>query len=407
MPGADASNAELYYLREASFAEENPSNDNWKTVRFTGDTLENQQETTESAEIVKGRQVSDLIRIDLQAAGDTNIEWSYASFDDWLASLLQEDNGSAGDPAWNSEVSHVAGGSVTVTADDPVAGQATLTGTINNDTTIGKHVLCSGFPTEANNGLFVVVSANASAIVILNANAVAETGPTATIDTPAYIVNGSNFSSYAMQRNYSDLTGTGDEKGDEGAAARFLGMSVDAFNIDVSAGAVLTGAFTFLGKKEKAGEVLTNIQDSDGRGNPVMNAIDNVEKVVLGGIEYNATQVTIAYANNGRNRPEIGTLGAESIGSGTIGVTGNIQAYYFTAAEYKKFLAFLPTDLQIWFRDALNNRYIFAMPQVKYSTGTRQAESQNTDVIADLGYTAFADEANTEKTLFIYRIPAA
>lgn len=502
MPGADSSNAELYSVMEKVFAETpdpipaGPSAHRWTTERWTGDTLENQQETTESQEIVKGRQVADLIRIDLQAAGDVNSEFSFSTYDRWIASLLQADT---------QELANVPGtDDVSVAPDTPAAGQATYTNQVawanqpnegdfviisghadplndgrfavisstpttvvvananavvatnNNNVTvdirrgypewqpqralaaasitvavavsgndatytdsggwdntpaIGDVVSISGFTEAGNNGIFRVNAVSGNDITVINVNAVNESaGDSVTITAEEYIENGSTFSSYSMQREYADLAGTSENDGRDGAAARFLGMSVDSFNLEVTAGALLSGGFTFLGKRETAGARIDHDNDTDpnpGLGNAVMTSIDNVEKIIMGGVEYKATQVTIAYLNNGRNRPEIGTLGAVDIGSGTIGLSGTIQAYYATAVEYNKFLAFTPTSLQIWFKDAVGNRYIFDMPMVKYSTGTRQAESQNTDVIANLGYTAFQDAAETGKTLRITRLPAA
>ena len=59
-----------------------------KQLRFTSESLNFSIQNTQSEEIRPDRTESDLIQTDAEAAGDINFELSFASFDDWLASVL-------------------------------------------------------------------------------------------------------------------------------------------------------------------------------------------------------------------------------------------------------------------------------------------------------------------------------
>jgi hypothetical protein len=60
-----------------------------KELRFVSETLNLTAETTQSAEIRPGRNISDLVRTSTSVGGDVNVEYSYAVFDDLLQGLLQ------------------------------------------------------------------------------------------------------------------------------------------------------------------------------------------------------------------------------------------------------------------------------------------------------------------------------
>jgi len=83
---ADTSRSQLYYIPEVTYGVA-PSGA-YKALRFTGESLAQAQETTESQEIRSDRQVSDVIRNAISATGDVNFELSYGTFDDFIAAAL-------------------------------------------------------------------------------------------------------------------------------------------------------------------------------------------------------------------------------------------------------------------------------------------------------------------------------
>ena len=63
-----------------------------------------------------------------------------------------------------------------------------------------------------------------------------------------------------------------------------------------------------------------------------MNAVTNVDAVLDNGAEFSIKGMTLNTTNNLRERKEVGTLGALSIGAGSISVTGTINVFYGAAA---------------------------------------------------------------------------
>lgn len=71
-----------------------------KTLRVTGESINDVTATTESQEIRSDRQLADIIRVGKSAAGDVNFELSYGTLDEFLEAALcstwQTDQGLAG-----------------------------------------------------------------------------------------------------------------------------------------------------------------------------------------------------------------------------------------------------------------------------------------------------------------------
>jgi hypothetical protein len=119
----------------------------------------------------------------------------------------------------------------------------------------------------------------------------------------------------------------------------------------------------------------------------------------------NVTQLDLSIANNLRQRLVVGELGAVSMGAGQFTVTGTLQAYYESKTLFNKFLNQTATQLAFILQDAAGNAYIIDMPAVKYSDGTRNPTGKNTDIIANLPFTAY--KSSFGHTLKICRMPAA
>lgn len=218
----------------------------------------------------------------------------------------------------------------------------------------------------------------------------------------AAMSNGTTFSSYTIEREYADIT-TASEK-----YVRFVGATVESMDLTVAAQQVTGGSFNFLAKSEASGTgALSNYSTSVslGDGNTVMNAINHVQSVFVDDASYPITSLSLNYNNNLRARPQVGTLGAASIGSGTVNVSGQFQAYYATKAQFDKFINQQDAEFAIVFEDVDQNGYVIEMPRIKYSAGQRVGGGQNTDVIADLSFQAIRD-ATDGFTIRLWRFDA-
>lgn len=172
----DTNLARLSYVRESTVGTTPSiaSTTVMREVRLTGEGLNFEINNTVSNEIRSDRMVADLIQVGAQNNGPLNFEQSFPLYrtyhDDFIAAALYA--------SWtNTPTKH------NIVADTEVANVGAGTGVYTIDAggasfnVAGLLVECSGFTNSANNGLFKVTSATATAITTNNSSSVAETAP--------------------------------------------------------------------------------------------------------------------------------------------------------------------------------------------------------------------------------------
>lgn len=385
---SDANRMRLSYVEEVTFGV-TPSA-NLTDVRHTGESLGLDTTTVDSAEIRSDRQIVDTARTSIQGAGDINFELSYAAYDDFLEAALL----SAG---WSSPVTvgpgatfSVATGSGDYTISDSGSGFGSIV--------VNQWVEMRGFTNAGNNGFAKVTAAAAGAITVKgNGNGVTEgAGATVTIVMGAQIVNGVTETSFSIEKHFVDLTTTYE---------LLQGMEIDVLNLSIVADQLITGSFTFLGKDAQGDTSSAGTGYVTAPENEVMNAVDDVLKILENYSEFPSTQVTLAVANNLRAKTQIAELGPIDIGTGTVNVTGTLQAYFQDNTEMDKYRNYTNTALSIIFEDGAGNAYVVDLPRVNLTAGRSVAGGQNTDIIADLALTAYRD-ATEDVTIRIARFAA-
>jgi hypothetical protein len=364
---ADADRVRLSYVEEVTFGV-TPSA-TMTDIRHTGESLGMDTSIARSAEIRSDRQDVDIARVSVQGAGDVNVEVSYAAHDDFLEAALQ----SAG---WSSPVT--VGPGITFAA---VAGSGDYSITDSGSGLAGilvnQWVEIRGFATAANNGFAKVTASAAGSITVKgNGNGVNESaGASVTIVMGAQILNGTTERSFSIEKHFTDLTTTYE---------LLRGMEVDGLNLSVVADQLLTGSFSFMGKDA------IGATSSGGSGytaapeNEIMNAVDDVLRILVDYVEVPSTQFTLALANNLRAKNQIAELGPVDIGSGKCTVTGTFQMYFEDNSEMNKYRNFTDTAFAIVTEDGSGNAYIIDVPRANYGGGRSNASGQNTDIIADL-----------------------
>jgi hypothetical protein len=352
-----------------------------QALRITGESLKQDTGTAVSQELRADGQIADLVRIGLSASGSLNWEMSYGAHDELFQAALLSATWTSPATATGTVYSVVAG-----------SGQFTIhrsSGSFVSDSfAANMWVNVTGFATAANNGFAKVVSVSASDMVVkYNGNGVNEAaGATVTLYQGGQIVNGTTFRSFAIEREYQDLSNE---------FAMFNGMCIDTFNLNVAANAILTGSFGFMGKKETSANATAASVVTAATTEDVMNAVDDVQAVIENGARFDITAFSMALGNNLRQRLQVATLGAISIGRGTIDVTGNLNYYYGSKALMDKYLGFTATSLALILRKN-SKGYIIDYPRVKFKAGERPATGINTDVMGNMQYQAFRDP--TENT---------
>ena len=378
MPRADASSADLAYAEETT-AYAQAETGNYTRFRFTGETLKQDTTTVISEEIRNDRQVADIIRTGLSASGDVSVEMSYGAHDDLFeAGLLSAD--------WIAEVS-IDAADTTISASTTDDSFNHATGWANNATP-AAWILVSGFTNPENNGYFKVASGSTSTkIIVEDANLVTEAaGNAITIRQGSYIQNGSEFRSFTVEKQWTDLTNK---------YQRLLGMVVDGFNMEIETEAILKGGFTFLGKSMTS-ESSASGTFVDNAANEVMNSVDDVFAVLEGDAASSLTILgaSINIANNMRTRLAVGALGAIDIGKGTLNISGSLRTYLEDETEIDKYLNFTESSLTFILEDGTGKAYVIEIPGVKYTDGNVVAAGQNQDVEVELEYSAKINTAD-------------
>ena len=204
------------------------------------------------------------------------------------------------------------------------------------------------------------------------------------------IVNGTQKHSFSIERAHLDK----DEY------FLFTGMIPNSMSMTVSAGAIVTGSFDFVG-----GQPTTLVQQTtfDTSGTPTAapttdpyNGVGNVGTIEEGGVALSGiylSEISFTINNNLRPLPALGQNTAIDVSAGKCDVTGTVTAYFEDDSLYDKFTGFTSTSLAFTLTDAASNYYTFYFPEVKYSQSTVNAGGQDADVMEVLNFTALYDSS--------------
>ena len=201
--------------------------------------------------------------------------------------------------------------------------------------------------------------------------------------------NGRTPKSFTLEKHYG---GTGITK----PYHLFKGMSVNTLNLTMPAGGFVTGSFGFTG---------TNVEANTARKQSaaytaatttrVMTGVENVSSITDSGTAVaRVMNASVSVSNNSRTRPVLGSTVTESIGYGYVEVTGNLSLYFKDGGLYDKFINQTDSALAFTLLDADTNQYIITLPKVKYISGPINASGVNTDVMAEIGFSAFYDSSS-------------
>jgi len=397
MTKADANRVGLAFIEEAVYGAGGGSN-TLQDLRITSESFGQDNDTAISQELRSDRQVADLIRTNKLTSGGFNGELSYGTYDEFFRSLMATDS-------WVAETADV-GASDSIELVIAAAGD-TITASSGTPFTaaVGEWIKLGGATAAANNSVFKVTAASSSVLTVEPTNVLVDetitadgAGANGTVTVASEAVNSTNSpESFYFERVYGDLSNE---------FAAFYGEGVAGHTLTVEPGAIVTLAFEFLGKSE------TSVTATEGDGSntaatttTVMNAIDNVEFIMEGSEAYACTAYNHAITPNLRARQVIGTLGAESLGHGTIGVTGGHTAFYEDKTIMDKHLDMTASNIAVVFKDDAGNYLIFDYPRVKYSNGRRVGGGINQDVLAEMEWTAIR-ESTEDVTVRIAKIDA-
>lgn len=382
---SDANRVRLSYVEESTFGDQETGS-NLQTLRLNSESLHHDMETTISEELRSDGQISDVARIGTGASGDISFELSYGSHDDFIRAALRA-------ASWSTEVKISSALTISaVSGDNSINDSASGFGSFVEN----QWVYVSGFTTAANNGFFKLGTCTAAKLILQNGTLVTEVaGDLVTVQMGSQITNGTTKYSYNIEREYRDLSSI---------FALFKGMNVNTMNFEIPADSRITGSFGFLGSEEEALTTTGGAGYTTETTTVIMTGANHVPRFMENLTDASILSLSLNTNSNIRQRKIVGTLGVDSVGIGTIEVTGTVQIHFTTAALYNKYLDQTRTSIAVGVRDVDGNGYIIDLPSVKIINGSRPAGGINTDVIGEFEFRAVMDSSESI-TIRIARFP--
>jgi hypothetical protein len=395
---ADTSRVQLRAIDEAAAFGVIPVAGNPNNVRMTGESLAYNLQTDSSKEIRGDRQKSDLILVGASASGGFNFELSYNEYDAFLQAMLQGTWAVYGTNGVGTTFSGTYAAGTITAAVAPVGANAFTT------LAQGQWIQLRA-PADPNDKKYVkvhAVTAPTATVITLDASTpLSASGPIANsfINT-SRLVNGSTQRSFTLEKVFQDIN----------QFFSYRGMTGSKMSMNLQSGSIVTGSFDFMGKDSiRTGATQLPGAPVLSKTFEMMNAVSGVGNIYEGGAVLAGTfikQLSFGLDNALRGRDAIGTLGAVSIGAGTIDVQGSLDVYLADGSLYDKFVNNTSTSLSFRMTDAAGNGYIVTLPHVEYKDAKVQAGAINQDAMLSLPWEAMQD-ATTGKTIIIDRVGVA
>lgn len=400
---ASSSLVQVRYIAESTFGVI-PVAGNPKELRITGESLDFTITKEQSKEINSTRTVSSVTATTAAAAGGINAELSYAEYDPLFAAILQDAWVEFGTDGVSGAASSVAATATTLTAAVATAG-ADSWATLKK----GQWFRLDHATTNAGKLFRVSTSvAPTTTVITLDTNTpasvVADTAG-AKIQT-SRLTHGTTQTSYTIERAATDIS----------QFLAYTGMTPSKLTVNVASGSLTTLSFDFMGKDA--------VRDNTTQlpGSPVASQTYEVQSGVSGsscalwegGAPITGTfvkSISLSYDNALRSQEAICTLGAVSIGSGTINISGSLSVYFADGALFDKFKANTNSSIIFSSLDTAGNGYVFTLPAINISSWKVTAGSKDQDMMVDLQFIGLRDASNADATLrkamFIDRVGAA
>lgn len=176
----------------------------------------------------------------------------------------------------------------------------------------------------------------------------------------------------------------------------FTGARVGQMDLNISAGSLVTGSFSFMGGgSDEASTSLVGLGSiTAATTNDVVNATSDVGLISIDGSTTGicVSSLTISINNNLREINCVGKEFASDIGWGSSTITGTVDMYLTTEMFDNLQKVSDNSDVAITFpvTDGVNT-YTFLLPRVKLSADSPQAGSKDADIMVSFTYTALLD----------------
>ncbi len=346
----------------------------WADINITGESLQHQKETIQSAIIRPDRNVLDLVRVGDMANGDFSFELIAGGAFDFLyrAALMNA-------PVVISE---------TVAVTFASAGQ-TMTidaGTWAVTPIAGQYLRITNAVDAGNNGVKRVVSATTTVVTFEAGSLTAdESADSVTIKGSAYR-NGVTPQYYGLERRATNGVDT--------MYQAYTGCLLDEFGLDLVSKQITKGTAKWMGKAgDSSDAILAGATYTTANTNKPINATTHVGSLKRGGSALTdfLKTLSINVKNNCRYKDAIANMGPFDMGLGKCEITGKMQAYFENKTLLDAFLAHTYASLSVVQTDANNNSICAYVPSAVFGTAGPKTPGENQDLMQDLDWQAVYD----------------
>lgn len=344
-------------------------------VRRTGGNAAVQTTSKASSEVRTDLQPTQVYRTDQKSTLKIDDEWVASVHDHELEDVFLA--------AWNpSAIITSSATAISASSSDNSFNRASGS-FLTDGLFVGQMIKTGGFVASADNGVFRIVTVAALKITT-NGTLVTEAAGTNSLIGARTLRPGTSDMWTTFEEFYSDLT----------SQLIYPGMVGEQFDLKFSHPSELTCSFSYSGGPPMPEG--TALQDNGTitpyTANPVMESADHFKAAYEGGAALTAwlKAFTLTVKNPKRPLEAAGTLGAKGQGKSTFDVTGQIDVYNDAngLAIVAKHFAFTQSSWEFQLIDSNGNIQHIWLPAVYYTGGAPSAGAKDTDVMAQLPFTA-------------------
>ena len=371
-------------------------------LRIKSESLSFDITKASSAEINASRTISSVVPTTAKASGALGIEMRAVGLEGFLESVMQSAFNAFGTLGLGVATATTGISATAITATAATSGTSIFTALAQGQ---WFRVMSAG----ANNGKILRVSTvtapTASVLTLdLSTPAIVSAGESIQIQA-ARLTHGTTQSSWSIEKQLSDI----------GVFLNYTGMTPDKFNLKIASGALSEASFDFIGKSALEANVtaLPGVPVA-ADGYDIHSGVSGATNAVwMDGAPLAGTfvkSVDLSFSNALRSQEAIGTLGAVSVGAGTIQCSMSMQVYFADKLTFTKFRTNAYTSFSFASTDSAGNGYVFTVPVGAIATWKSAAGAKDQDQMVDMTITALNDINNPtlalRKVLFIDRFGA-
>lgn len=194
--------------------------------------------------------------------------------------------------------------------------------------------------------------------------------------------------SYSIETQFTDI--------DQYMVQR--GMRVGGFNLEIEAGAIVTGSFSFMGTETErmvTSPVLSAAPYDviEAANFDVVNATTNVGNLTKDGASLASALQSISITGDAslRNQMKVSSKFPAGIGLGRFSLEGTFTAYFENQALFNNFLDHDTIAMGWRFTDLQSNHQIWTVPALKLNSDPVAPEGIDQDVMETLEFVAFRE----------------